>query len=548
MLELRPEPILGLLALCAGLVMWFTSRRDIAWRWAALGTLLWGVAHLAELLPLGGFAGQLPMILKILGVAGWLIALRGMDLQEVPKYGLLVLPLMGVQGFVLYQKVSGGFVLEHGLVLLQMALLLFALPLVEAVLSGRASEARMVWASGLLLAVMSTLALTWIGPTAGPFAHFIAVLSYLFLGLGAYLELRDLHIDRGVLGLGLIGLLSSLVLLSGALIGANHPQMLLGMGVWSYVVLLILSGLGFTIYGRIMKAERQLELWVNLLETLSSKPQSTQNLAPQGVLQTVLDGLRPLFNNLVGLEIRNDITIKAGQSGPYVRNFELSLDNPTEARLYFASPPQDERGLEALAPLLTERLKLSVALNEWRSKAYSDPLTSLFNRRGFERQMQRLIRLSQESRKPITVALIDLDRFKKVNDTYGHPVGDEVLKELAALLRKTSRNDDLAVRFGGEEFGLILFGASLEDAHRVMERVRQEIKTIKVSPIAWEITLSGGIAGGEVPNSMAGIQRWLEYADKALYKAKQEGRDRIYTASPSRARAPKPVVAEEKIS
>lgn len=544
MADLRPELILGVLALVAALVMWLTSRRDIAWRWASVGTLLWGITHMQSLLP-SNFAESIAAVLGALGVAAWLIALRGMDYQEVPRYSLLTLPLMGIQGLVLYQKTPQGLSPEYGLVMVQIVLLLFSLPLIEAALSGRASEARLVWVAGLLLQTTFTMAQIWLGPSAEAFINYVALLSYLFLALGAYLELRALHIDRVLLGLGLLGLLVGSAILTVNLIDNHHLAAIPSIGVWSYTVLLILSGLGFTIYNRIVKAERRLELWVNLLETLSTKPQSTQNLAPQGVLETVLDGLSPLFNNLVGLEIRNDIAIKAGQGGPYIRSFELSLDNPTEARLYFTSPPQDERGLEALAPLLTERLRLSVALNEWRSKAYSDPLTGLLNRRGFERQVQRLIRLSQESRKPISVALLDLDRFKKINDTFGHPVGDKVLKELAALLKKFSRNDDLAVRFGGEEFGLIMFGANLEDAHRVIERVRQEIKTVQIPPVSWEITLSGGIAGGEAPSSMGTVQRWLEYADKALYKAKQAGRDRIYAASPTQAK-PKAEKLEEK--
>jgi diguanylate cyclase (GGDEF)-like protein len=299
------------------------------------------------------------------------------------------------------------------------------------------------------------------------------------------------------------------------------------LGVWGYAVVLMLGGWTLTIFGRIQRAERRLELWINLLEELASKPQSTQNLAPQKVLQNVMDGIRPLFGGLVGLEVKSDTIIRVGQNGPYVKSFELSMDTPTEARLYFSSEPPEQRGLEALAPLMTERLRVSLTLNEYRSKAYSDPLTGLLNRRGFDRQVQRLLRASQENRRPITVALFDLDYFKKVNDTYGHPVGDEVLQAMAKLLREYSRNDDLVVRLGGEEFGLILSGASLEDAFRVLERIRTEVKLLRIGPITKPLSVSGGMAGGEIPDSMATVYRWLEEADKSLYQAKQTGRDRI---------------------
>jgi diguanylate cyclase (GGDEF)-like protein len=398
------------------------------------------------------------------------------------------------------------------------------LGLLEPTLRGAASEARLVWGSGLLLHAFAAVSVVWLG--SGDFTLPLSLLGYGLLVLGAYLEWRDQPIDKGLLALGLLGLVGSLVWLG--VLAENAPEPLLTLGVWGYAVLLMLGGWTLAVFGRIQRAERRLELWINLMEELATKPQSTQNRAPQGVLQSVMDGIRPLFTSLVGLEVRSDTIIRAGQNGPYVKTFELSLETPTEARLYFTSEPPEHRGLEALAPLMSERLRLSLTLNEYRSKAYTDPLTGLLNRRGFERQMQRLIRISQENRRPVTVALLDLDHFKKVNDTYGHPVGDEVLKHMAQLLRKFSRNDDLVVRLGGEEFGVMLFGASLEDAYRVLERIRQEVKTLKVKPIAKPLSVSGGMAGGEIPTSMAAIHRWLEDADKVLYQAKQDGRDRIY--------------------
>lgn len=155
------------------------------------------------------------------------------------------------------------------------------------------------------------------------------------------------------------------------------------------------------------------------------------------------------------------------------------------------------------------------------------------NRRGYERQVQRLLRRAGEEGKPLSLALLDIDHFKQINDTYGHPVGDEVLKRLGGLLQKASRSNDLAVRLGGEEFGLVLFGADLEGAYRVLERIRGEVRALHISPIAWRLSISAGLAGGEIPPSMATVQRWLEQADQALYEAKQAGRNRVYPVPPS---------------
>ncbi|MDX2005703.1 MAG: GGDEF domain-containing protein [Meiothermus sp.] len=504
------------------MIFWISSRREPAWRWAALGSVAWSAHYLSGLLVWSNQGQVVSDGLLIGGALAWALGLYSLGQRAFPLFSLLLLPLLVAGGYGLFWK--EGFSPQSAVAAIQLLPLVVLLGLLEPALRGAASEARLIWGSGLLLHAFAGVSTVWLG---GPgFALPISLLGYGLLCLGAYLEWREMPIGKGLLGVGLLGLVGSLVWLG--LLERQAPEPLVTLGVWGYAVLLMLGGWTLAVFGRIQRAERRLELWINLLEELATKPQSTQNLAPQGVLQSVMDGIRPLFGSLVGLEVRSDTVIRAGQNGPYVKTFELLLETPTEARLYFTSEPPEHRGLEALAPLMSERLRLSLTLNEYRSKAYSDPLTGLLNRRGFERQMQRLIRLSQENRRPITVALLDLDHFKKVNDTYGHPVGDEVLQHMAQLLRKFSRNDDLVVRLGGEEFGLVLSGANLDDAYRVLERIRQEVKVVRVGPITKPLSVSGGMAGGEIPTSMAAIHRWLEEADKVLYQAKQDGRDRIY--------------------
>ncbi len=534
MVEARPEIGLMLLATIAGLALWRLAKREPVWLWACLGMLAWGLHHGAWLLERHYDLDHpfKPSTLFLLAaVLNWMATLRKLRPAVRPHLTLTLVPLLAA--VFLGTRYTSPTNISPVVWWADLLPLLFALPLLEASLRGQASEGRLVWGLGLLLKASGSVALFWLGWPAAGFVYVTWALGYLLIGWGGYLEVRDVRIGKVLLGFVLSSLLASLVLLSVGLDRVNHPHLLATLGLWAYTVGLILGGYGLVVYQRINNAERQLELWINLLESLSTKAHSTQNLTPQGVLQNVMDGLKPLFGNLVGLEVRSDVSIRAGQSGPYVYTFELALDTPTEGRLYFSGPPKDERGLEALAPLITERLRLSLTLNEWRSKAYTDPLTGLLNRRGFERQMQRLIRLAGEHDKPITLALLDIDRFKRVNDTYGHPVGDKVLKQLAEVLHNVSRSDDLAVRLGGEEFGLVLFGADLEVAYRVLERIRASVRAMQIEPITWRLTVSAGLAGGTIPPSMATVHRWLEQADQALYEAKQAGRDRVYPVPPS---------------
>ncbi len=521
-----PEIGLTLLAATAGLMLWQLARREPAWRWASLGMLAWALHSVFRLLePYYGLESLLKpsQTLLLVGVAAWVATLRQLRPTGQPRWTLALAPIL-----VVVVTITLPASLPDSVWLAALLPLVLALPLVEAALRGQASEPRLVWGLGLLLKAAGSFGLVWLGFPPAEFVYFSWAVGYILIAWGGYLEIRDARMDKVLLGFVLTSLLTSLVLLAVGLDQASHHFLPATLGWWGYAVLLVLGGFGLVTYRRIARAERQLELWVSLLESLTTKTQTTQHLTPQAVLQDMLNGLKPLFGNLVGLEVRSDVTIRAGQGGPYVYTFELVLEHPAEGRLYFSSTPKYERGLKVLAPLLTERLRLSLALNEWRSKAYTDPLTGLLNRRGLERRMQRLIRLAALRGKPVSVALLDIDRFKRVNDIYGHAVGDKVLKELAELLRKASRSDDLAVRMGGEEFGLVFFGADLEAAYGVLERIRSEVWALQIAPIAWRVSVSGGLAGGAVPSSVKEVERWFEQADQALYEAKQAGRDRVY--------------------
>ena len=153
--------------------------------------------------------------------------------------------------------------------------------------------------------------------------------------------------------------------------------------------------------------------------------------------------------------------------------------------------------------------------------AITDELTGLINRRGGESTIGNEIARAKRQRTPLTCVLIDIDRFKAVNDTFGHQVGDQVLRELSALFKRTLRTYDTVVRWGGEEFLLVLPGVSLEDAQRLADRIRRAVEAIEF-PGAGRITLSAGAAGLGLDFS---FQEMLATADRRLYQAKSAGRN-----------------------
>jgi diguanylate cyclase (GGDEF)-like protein/PAS domain S-box-containing protein len=162
--------------------------------------------------------------------------------------------------------------------------------------------------------------------------------------------------------------------------------------------------------------------------------------------------------------------------------------------------------------------------------ANTDVLTGLANRRIFDEQLHRAVHATKVRSHSGCVAILDIDFFKRVNDTHGHPAGDQVLKDVAAVLQPTLRSGDTIARIGGEEFGLILWDLRIEDADALCERLRETIEgmSIKVGSLTIGVTVSIGLADID---AYATVPDLLAAADAALYRAKTEGRNCLRLAA-----------------
>lgn len=153
--------------------------------------------------------------------------------------------------------------------------------------------------------------------------------------------------------------------------------------------------------------------------------------------------------------------------------------------------------------------------------AATDPLTGLANRRGGERHIANEISRAKRERRPLSCVLIDLDRFKEVNDTFGHQAGDQLLRDVSNLLRRTVRAYDILVRWGGEEFLMVLPGVDRDVARTLAERVRIAVEALDTHGLG-PVTLSAGVAGFENDYDFTST---LKAADRRLYQAKASGRN-----------------------
>ena len=177
------------------------------------------------------------------------------------------------------------------------------------------------------------------------------------------------------------------------------------------------------------------------------------------------------------------------------------------------------------------RLAIKLAEHKRSLSALSrtDSLTGLFNHGSWKDLLQLRFQLCQQAPAQAVIAIIDIDHFKTINDVYGHVVGDCVLRQLSVELKRNLREDDVPGRYGGDEFGVILPGCSLEHASHVMERLRQRVNEYRNEQLPQlRISLSIGLASFQP--GFADSMVWLNEADKALYAAKQSGRNKVNVA------------------
>ena len=177
-----------------------------------------------------------------------------------------------------------------------------------------------------------------------------------------------------------------------------------------------------------------------------------------------------------------------------------------------------------LLQMIRNQKALSVARDQAEQLARTDSLTGLNNRRAFFDLGNTAFQNARRYKHPLSVVLLDLDKFKNINDVYGHAVGDSVIKRTADLISSSLRETDITGRLGGEEFALILNETNGEQAMELAERLRLEIAN---SPLDAVEHFSGSLGVAEQEESCQSLDDLIALADEALYAAKQQGRDRV---------------------
>jgi diguanylate cyclase (GGDEF)-like protein len=186
---------------------------------------------------------------------------------------------------------------------------------------------------------------------------------------------------------------------------------------------------------------------------------------------------------------------------------------------------QEEQILVNIANQASLALQNLVKLTDEKTRADTDGLTGLYNRRYFNEKLEESVYQAQNRETPLSIILFDVDNFKRYNDTYGHPAGDQLLKMVAKVMQQVVGDQGIVARYGGEEFVIILRRTDNSKAALIAEEVRRSIENLPGDCLKARITESAGV--GTLPLNARDRVALTEYADQALYQAKHTGKNRV---------------------
>lgn len=267
---------------------------------------------------------------------------------------------------------------------------------------------------------------------------------------------------------------------------------------------------------------------------VTSGEEALEILSKEKIDLILLDILMP---GMDGYEVCR--TVKADKSLRHIpiifitsKNDDLSIEHAYEigASDYITKPFRHRE----LMARIGNALRIQELQEELRLLASIDPMTRLYNRRYFTTMAEKILKLARREQTPLSLAILDIDRFKQINDTYGHLTGDRVITALSEKLMSRYRESDLLCRFGGEEFVILMPNTELDIATLLAERTRKEIEKLQVPYNGGVIsmTVSIGVSQVDLENEET-LDPVLKRADDALYAAKNQGRNHVCTNSPS---------------
>ena len=402
-----------------------------------------------------------------------------------------------------------------------------ASPHIESFIKGLAPDGRFFWISGLIMAWMAEpvdgMLEVGIKVFDTKFTEFLFVVSIFYIAIGFLAEFQKWKIELWPFAIGvgslLIAWIAGIVISYSATPILHHTWALVG----GYIIFILSTAIIMSNRIRLNRTNRQLAGWSKLVDEITEK--HTKDGSVEKLVDKVFSILKKNINNIIGISLNLPYKIQRGNNSDF--SIQIFDRNEPIGHLFLKEQTINIEDLEAFTPILGRRLREEITKTEWRNKALTDQLTGLLNRSGYNLMIFDILNKCQTSNLNLTVSMIDIDYFKKVNDTFGHNTGDNVLVTLANLLKQSLRKEDLIIRWGGEEFLALLIDTGVAQAEKVINRIRENLTKIKIEPVNWTVTFSSGIAGEIIPKNISEVEKLIQKADSALYKSKENGRNRV---------------------
>ncbi len=262
------------------------------------------------------------------------------------------------------------------------------------------------------------------------------------------------------------------------------------------------------------------------LESYQAHPLTKESIALAGII-----GYR---NPLLCSDIKKHkelVQVFAGIPVESLFGFPLVAEEEVVGVLMVASsavrtmPEREYQILGSIANQASIAIHNATSLHDEKRKAYTDGLTGLYNRRYFNERIDDATGRARADKGFLSLILMDIDNFKKYNDTFGHPEGDRLLKTIAVTMVGMVREQDIVARYGGEEFAVILNNTGNATALQIAERIRQSVADLSSKAVKTPVTISAGVA--TMPDHATDRDTLLEFADKSLYQAKESGKNKV---------------------
>lgn len=275
-----------------------------------------------------------------------------------------------------------------------------------------------------------------------------------------------------------------------------------------------------------------------------SYPENMTNMSihVMGVLQSTLEleKLIELFDNEMAAVVPHEqlsyinqdesIKIDSGKMGLHSSTYSLVLFEKNMGEITLSRNTKfvdvEIHKIESLISALIYPLRNALLYKQAVEKAYNDPLTGLNNRAAFDKSIEQEIDLASRHDHSLSLMMLDLDRFKQINDNYGHIVGDAVLKSFADCIMECMRSSDIVFRYGGEEFVILLRNTQIKGAKLLAERMRENVENIKFDHNNIKLSISVSIGLAEFKDGDDRLTL-VDRADTLLYKAKDSGRNKV---------------------